>query len=206
VILVNSIGRLFAVSGLLLVCLTCLGWLFHFEMERPAARLDSAVRQSERVLEACASSVSSDMRDGLQVYLAIEDFFRPAEIRRLEFWFASAGAFLGLDIVGSLGIAQISRETYASTREPEVSAADSTRRWIASLTDDCKSLAILREHAKRHHVACRESGLRCALYLACFWHTGRPDSCLQRSRDRAYLDDVVASYSKIAGSPRPTAR
>jgi hypothetical protein len=200
----RSIFRAVLGSTILLVCLVFLGWLFHAEMDRTTKRLGFSLARSQEVLRTCNADAGLDLRDALLVYLAIEDYFRPAEIRRLEFWLAAGAVQIPVTIVKTLGIGQISKQTFVSTRDAVRSDADSTQDWIKSARDDCQNVTILQAYAKNNQIECNESGLPCILYLTCFWHAGRRDSCLRRYQDRGYAEDVAASYSRILQPQRST--
>ena len=146
------------------------------------------------------------MRNALMVYLAIEDYYRPKEIRLLEFLLASTTTHLGFSIASTLGIGQISEATFVSAQDVVTSSTDAKRNWIASAANDCESVAILQAYARKKEIACKEQGFGCALYLSCFWHTGRRDSCLHRYEDRQYAENVALSYSRIAPSNQVNVR
>jgi hypothetical protein len=191
-----AIQRLAAVSLAAMLAVS-LGWLFASDVGSPAARLDGAIARSNAAIDACASTVHPEKRDGLQAYLAIEDFFRPAYARAAEFLLARIGARVGLDPVATLGIAQISRQTYLSIVEDGGVAAGEGQGWPGSLRDDCTSIAVLQLYADKHGVSCNGGDVQCAVLFACFWHTGRADSCAKRKDDLAYLANLLATRERI---------
>lgn len=192
-----AILRVVAVS-LAAIIAVLLGWLFRSEVGSPAARLDAAIVRSGAAIEACASTVRPETRGALWIYLAIEDFFRPTHVRAVEFLLARAGAWVGVDPVATLGIGQISRPTYLSVARDGGFAAGDGRGWPGSLRDDCANIAVLQLYADKQGVSCSGGALQCKVLLACFWHTGRADSCAERKNDRSYLANLLTTNERIS--------
>lgn len=186
-----------ATVSLVAILSVLLGWLFKSEVGSRAAQLDTAIARSGAAIDACASTVRPETREALRIYLAIEDFFRPTYMRAAEFLVARAGAWIGMDPVGTLGIGQISRQTYLSVAQ-DGGFTDDAEGWPDSLRDDCASIAVLQLYADKHEVSCSGGAVQCAALLACFWHTGRPDSCAERRDDRSYLANVLTTNERIS--------
>lgn len=191
-----AVGRVSAVA-VSATTVVLLGWLFGADVAAPAARLDRAIARSDAALDACSSSVRPEARRALRIYLAIEDFFRPPHVRAGEFLVARIGASVGLNFVETLGIGQISRRTYLSVAQGSRSDDDREPGWPARLQDDCANIAVLQLYADQQGVSCSGGPAQCTVLLACFWHTGRTDSCSARLDDRSYLANLLTTSVRI---------
>ncbi len=192
-----AILRVAAVSFAALL-MVLLGALLKSESPSAAVRLDEGIARADAAIDVCASTVHPETRDALRIYLAIEDFFRPSYVRAAEFLLARAGAWVGVDIVATVGIGQISRQTYLSVAQDGALAGGDGQAWPGSLRDDCKSIAVLQLYAEKHGVSCRGGDVECVVLLACFWHTGRMDSCSETKADRSYLADLLTTKQRIS--------
>jgi hypothetical protein len=194
VIVIRSVVRLLAVSATVAALVVLLASLSHLEMEYPSKRLDSALGRSREIVEKCGAAIDPRMKRALHVYLGIEDFFRPAYVRQLEFVVARLGTAVGLNPVNTLGVGQITRQTYLSAIQNADPKAGATRDWTEGLADDCLSVAVLQAYARQGNISCAGDEAACTIHLACFWHTGRDEGCSAKPQDRAYFENSIAAY------------
>lgn len=192
-IVVRSMLRLLLVSAAIAALVVSAASLSYLEMEHPGRRLDSALNRGREIVEKCGATIDPRMRRALHVYLGIEDFFRPAYVRKLEFVLAGLGTAVGLNPVSTLGVGQIARQTYVSAVQSAHLEAGA-REWTEGLADDCLSVAVLQAYARQSNVSCDADEATCTVHLACFWHTGRDDGCGGKPQDRAYLENAVTAY------------
>jgi hypothetical protein len=186
--------RLLLVSATIAALVAALASLSHLEMEHPGKRLDSALSRSREIIEKCGATIDPRMKRALQVYLGIEDFFRPAYVRKLEFLLARFGTAVGLNPVSTLGVGQIARQTYIAAVQYADPEAGAVREWTDGLADDCLSVAVLQAYARQSNVSCDKDDVTCTIHLACFWHTGRDDGCSGKPRYRAYFENSVTAH------------
>lgn len=189
------IARLCAVA-IAATLLLLLGGLFQSNLAEPSARLDAAIVRSDAALDACNSVVRPEARQALRTYLAIEAFFRPAYLRAAEFIGARIGAWVGVEVVDTLGIGQISRKTYLSVAGAWLGNGRE-QEWSTRLRDDCTNIAVLQSYADKNGLSCSGGSAQCMVLLACFWHTGRPDSCAARKGDLSYLANLLTTNERI---------
>jgi hypothetical protein len=174
-----------------------LGGLFRVDVAAPSARLDAAIVRSGAALDACKSVVHPEARPALRIYLAIEEFFRPTYLRIGEFIGARIGTWVGLEVVNTLGIGQISRKTYLAVAADGRLSSDGEQEWLARLQDDCANVAVLQLYADKNGVSCSGNPTQCMVLLACFWHTGRADSCAIRKGDISYLGNLLTTSERV---------
>jgi hypothetical protein len=175
-----------------------LGWFLRSEVGSPTVQLDAAIARSRAAIDGCAFAVQPETRNALRIYLAIEDFFRPTHVRAAEFLLARAGALVGVDPVTTVGIGQISRKTYLSVARDGGFTAGEGQGWPDGLRDDCTNIAVLQLYADKHGVSCTGGTVQCVVLLACFWHTGRADSCAERTDDSSYLANLLTTKERIS--------
>jgi hypothetical protein len=186
--------RLLLVSAAIAALVVAAASLSYLEMEHPGKRLDSALNRGREIIEKCGATIDPRMKRALHVYLGIEDFFRPAYVRKLEFVLARFGTAVGLNPVSTLGVGQIARQTYVSAVQNADLEAGAAREWTEGLADDCLSVAVLQAYARQNNVSCDTDDVTCTIHLACFWHTGRDDGCSGKPQDRAYFENSVTAY------------
>ena len=108
---------------------------------------------------------------------------------------------MGTNVVGTIGVGQISLHTYLTARPNHQSGMEIDRKnWIATLRDDCQNVAVLQEYANQKGLHCLASDVRCSLLYACFWHAGRRDGCVQNTRNNDYFDNIVTAHSMVISS------
>jgi hypothetical protein len=202
----RSMLRLLLVSAAIAALIVSAASLSYLEMEQPGKRLDSALDRGREIIEKCGATIDPRMKRALHVYLGIEDFFRPAYVRKLEFALAGLGAALGLDPVSTLGVGQIARQTYITAVRNADLEAGAAREWTEGLADDCLSVAVLQAVARQSNVSCDADDVTCTVHLACFWHTGRDDGCSGKPQDRAYLENSVTAYLRSKRSDQASAQ
>jgi hypothetical protein len=191
----GGVARVFVVAVAAMFVML-LGSLFRVDVATPSARLDAAIVRSGAALDACKSVVRPEARPALRIYLAIEEFFRPAYLRVGEFIGARIGAWVGLEVVNTLGIGQISRKTYLAVADDGRLGSGGEQEWLARLQDDCANIAVLQLYADKNDVSCSENPTQCMVLLACFWHTGRADSCAMRKGDISYLANLLTTSER----------
>ncbi len=191
-----AVARLSAVAAAVTVVML-LGALFRDDVAAPSARLDAAIVRSDAALDACMPVVRPEARQALRIYLAVEEFFRPPYLRVGEFIGARIGARVGLEVVDTLGIGQISRKTYVSVARDGWFGNGGEREWLIHLQDDCANIAVLQSYADKNGVSCSGSPTQCTVLLACFWHTGRVDSCAARRSDVSYLANLLTTSERV---------
>jgi len=192
----GAIARLCAVATAATLIML-LGGLYRSDVAAPSVRLDAAIVRSDAALDACNSVVRPEARQALRTYLAIEAFFRPTYLRAAEFIGERIGAWAGVEVVGTLGIAQISRKTFLSVAGDAWFANGGEQEWSTRLRDDCINIAVLQSYADNNGVSCNGSPIQCTVLLACFWHTGRPDGCAARKGDLSYLANLLTTSERI---------
>lgn len=190
-----AVVRLSSVASVVILAML-LGALLRIDVASPSARLDAAIGRSDAALDACTSVVRPEARQALRNYLAIEGFFRPSYLRAGEFIGARIGAWVGLEIVDTVGIGQISRKTYVSVAHDGRFGNGGEREWSSYLQDDCANIAILESYAEKNGVSCSGSPTQCMVLLACFWHTGRADGCAARQSDMTYLANLLTTSER----------
>lgn len=190
-----SVRAIVVAAAAMLVML--LGGLFRVDVAAPSARLDAAIARSGAALDACESEVRPEARPALRIYLAIEEFFRPTYLRVGEFIGARIGAWVGLDLVNTLGIGQISRKTYLAVAADGRFGSDGEQDWLARLQDDCANIAVLQLYADKNGVSCSGNPTQCVVLLSCFWHTGLADSCTIRKGDISYLANLLTTVERV---------
>ncbi len=203
--LLRSLSRAAVVVLALFVCIFGVGTLSRQEtLHNSPFRLSDALSNARDVGDECKDHVAPGMRAALITYLAVEDYFRPPWLRRLEFWLASAAARLGIRIIGTLGVGQISLEKYLEVRAGDPNGTPSTQltQWISDLQSDCANVSVLRDLAQRNGLSCVGGDSACAVLHVCFWHTGKPDSC-REARHQSYLSNIMIAHSKVVAGPAP---
>lgn len=188
--------RVIAVAGAAMLVML-LGGLFRVDVATPSARLDAAIVRSGVALDACKSVVRPEARPALRIYLAIEEFFRPAYLRAGEFVGARIGAWVGLEVVTTLGIGQISRKTYLAVTDDGRLDSGGEQEWLVRLQDDCANITVLQLYAHKSGLSCSGNPTQCMVLLACFWHTGRTDSCAVRKDDISYLANLLTTSERV---------
>lgn len=203
--LLRSLSRTAVVVLALFVCIFGVGTLSRQEaLHNSPFRLSDALSNARNVGDECKDRVAPGMRAALITYLAVEDYFRPPWVRRLESWLASVAARLGIKLIGTLGVGQISLEKYLEARANDLngnSAAQLTQ-WISDLQSDCANVSVLRDLAQRNGLSCAGGDSACAVLYVCFWHTGKPDSC-REARHQSYLSNIMIAHSKVVARPAP---
>jgi hypothetical protein len=182
----------------LFMCVYIIGNLSRQEISYSESRLNDTVDSAWNVVNKCGHEVEPRMRVALITYLAVEDYFRPAFVRRLEFLLASVGAHIGIRPVGTIGIGQISLDTYLAARSDNRNrdAAEQRKNWIIDLQNDCENVSILLETVNNARLSCSSSAFVCSMLDICVWHTGKPDRCWE-AKYRPYLEDVAITYRKV---------
>jgi hypothetical protein len=193
---VRSLFRCLALLSLLMALILPVAWLSHAETAAPKARLDAALRHALETVRRC-NVEDARTANALHLYLAIEDYFRPAYIRRFEFILERVGSALGISFVQTLGVGQISRRVYLEVANDGVVRPHSADQWALSVENDCLSLAILKTYADRKNVTCDNDKPQCEIVLACFWHTGKNEACGGGVRDQAYLGNVRTAFLRL---------
>ena len=173
------------------------GYFSRYEFNRPSAALATAIDASSRVVDRCHPGVTSSMRSKLITYLAIEDYFRPAPLRKIEFMIAGLGAEIGVQPIQTIGIGQIAYKTYVEGRNVDTEASDSVtlRKWIDGLRDDCNNVRILENIAEQ--ARCSATEFACLLSSICLWHTGSSNACLQEMKYQDYVSNIITTYALL---------
>jgi len=194
----SSLGTLVTCISLFFGVLA-VGSLAREETHYSAFRMRDALQVARQVADGCSGDVQSGTRAALITYLAIEDYFRPPYIREFEFLLASLGSHLGIRMVKTIGIGQISFETYLTVRSDYVhnNYVELLMQWISELKNDCKNVLVLAASLQKNGLVCAKDDIMCSLMCACFWHTGKSDNCLWEAKYEAYLKNVVKIYPKV---------
>jgi hypothetical protein len=190
-----------AIVALYLGILIC-GTLSREEIHYSLSRFPSALRSARNVTDRCLSVADARIRLPIISYLTVEEYFRPAYLRKIEYWLSSLDSFFGTRFIRTIGVGQISLQTYLTAR-PDDQSGDETerRRWITNLRDDCQNVAVLQEYAAQQGLQCASPDVFCSLLHACFWHTGRRDRCMQNTSDNDYFENIVtAHFAAISAS------
>jgi hypothetical protein len=193
------LSRAAAVVLALVICIFGVGALSRQEARHNSVfRLNDALSNARHLGDQCKADLAPGMQAALITYLAVEDYFRPYWVRRLEFWLAAAAARLGIRVVGTIGVGQISLETYLRVRanDPNENPAAQLTRWISDLQNDCENVSVLHELVKRNGLTCSLSDFACSVLYVCLWHTGESDGC-REAKLTPYLDNVMITYSKV---------
>lgn len=203
-IVFKPLARLLAAFAALSLFVFAFGYLSRYELNRPSAALTSAIDASSKVVDRCDSDVTLAMRAKLVTYLAIEDYFRPAALRKIEFLVAALGAQFGMQPVRTIGIGQIAYTTYVNAHAggTEGSAAISLKEWIDGLQDNCTNIRVLEKIAEEEAVQCAATEFVCFISSICLWHTGSFKACLQDTKYQAYVGDVVTTYAQLLRASR----
>ena len=191
----GPVARLTVVAAAVMLVLL-LGSLFQVDLAAPSARLDTAIVRSDAALDTCKSVVRAEAKHALRTYLAIEEFFRPPYLRVGEFIGEWIGARVGMEVVDTLGIGQISRKTYLSVARDTWIGGGGEQGWSTVLRDDCVNIAVLQSYADKNGVSCSGTPTQCMVLLACFWHTGRADGCAARKSDLSYLANLLTTNER----------
>jgi hypothetical protein len=191
--------RLLAGLSLLSLFVFAFGYLSRDELDRASVALTTAIASSSELVDRCDSEVTRSMRAELVTYLAIEDYFRPNAVRKIEFLLAALGAQIGMRPVQTIGIGQIAYTTYVAAHADDAkrSGVASLINWIEELYDDCNNVRILEKIAERDIPQCAETNFVCFVSSICLWHTGSLGVCLQDTKYQAYVGDVVTTYARF---------
>lgn len=182
--------------SLLTAFIVPVAWISRAQIDGPSARLDAALRHAQETVKRCRV-VDAREAAALHVYLAIEDYFRPAYLRNLEFMVERLGSALGVNVVRTLGVGQISRATYLGVMNGDAAASRQADQWASSVRDDCLSIAILVAYASQRKMACDGEDPGCEIALVCLWHTGKADGCRGNMLDEAYLSNALATLVRL---------
>jgi hypothetical protein len=176
-----------------------LGYFSRYELNRPSAALTSALESSSNVVDRCDPKVNANMRLRLVTYLAIEDYFRPEVLRKVEFMVAAFGARIGAQPVRTIGIGQIAYSTFAKEfiHDPTGPGVVGLTEWIALLHDDCNNVRILEKIAQKENSSCTGNEFICFISSICLWHAGSRDVCLKDAKYQSYMDDVITTYAQL---------
>jgi hypothetical protein len=149
--------------------------------------------RARNVVSTCQPNAQNSIKRALLTYLAIEDIHRPAWFRKLELGVAAVSNSVGIASFHTLGVGQISYETYIRQR-----SATSPFDWILATRDDCESIAILIGDLGPNMINCTADSARCSLEFICHWHVGDTHRCLFQPKHRAY---VIAATRLILRDP-----
>lgn len=179
--------------GFTLLLTMLMGYFARVESLHVTSGLYYSLRESENLENRC--SIGRIREDDLDwrvivIYIAIEDYNRPAWIRQLEFIIAKVAAFWGMQPIKTIGIGQVSLTSFISAFPAyrEFAFRQQLAAWIRQLTDDCNSVEIIKLLISNiYHENDKKNQEEDLLQKICFLHTGYSDQCVHDIRHRRYV-------------------
>lgn len=180
-------------------CVWTLAMYSRWENAHVTHGLRDSIRAMDHTVLACVPDATPVIRDSLIVYLGIENYFRPKVFREVEFLVAKIGTYLDLNPVRTIGLGQISFQTFSTSKEVHPLTPEVTRRkWIAELSNDCASISVLLDYLATSGPQCTSDDLTCRLSFTCFWHAGNGPKCLNEASYGPYVRAALALLIRLS--------